>query len=85
MARTQCVGIRQQLTSLISSRRLEILIPVPGTAQGTTGYDTPPRHGRYFANAVEAGLLHEALDPHLNRPGLLDQVRNGTSCILAKA
>lgn len=44
----------------------------------------PPRHGRYFANAIEAGLLHEALDPHLSRPGLLDQVLNRTSPNLVK-
>ena len=38
----------------------------------------PPRHGRYLASALEACILHEALDPHLNRPGLLRQAQKGT-------
>ena len=44
---------------------------------------TPPRHGRYWANGLEAALLHEAVDPHLDRPGLLQQVQNGTSSYAA--
>lgn len=45
----------------------------------------PPRHGRYWAGALEATLLHEAVDPHLHRPGLLQQVQNGTTSHPAKA
>jgi IS4 transposase len=45
----------------------------------------PPRHGRYWASALEPTLLHEALDPHLHRPGLLQQVQNGTTSYPARA
>lgn len=45
----------------------------------------PPRHGRFLASALEASMLHEALDPHVRRPGLVEQVENGTSWVAARA
>jgi hypothetical protein len=39
----------------------------------------PPRHVSYLAKGVEATMLHEAVDPHRNRPGLIEQVEKGTS------
>ena len=38
----------------------------------------PPRYGRYLASAIEASILHEAVDPHVNRPGLVLQTQKGT-------
>lgn len=42
--------------------------------------NSAPRHARDIARRLEPLLLIEILDPHLRRPGLLDQVQNGTSC-----
>lgn len=38
-----------------------------------------PRHARHLARNLEPMLLSEAVDPHKNRPGLLDQVQNETT------
>lgn len=45
----------------------------------------PPRYGRYLASAIEASLLHEAVDPHVNRPGLLLQAQKASLPYLKKA
>jgi putative transposase len=45
--------------------------------------NSAPRHARDFARRLEPLLLVEILDPHLRRPGLLDQVQNGTTCYTA--
>lgn len=42
--------------------------------------NSAPRHAKDIARRLEPLLLVEILDPHLRRPGLLDQVQNGTSC-----
>jgi len=39
----------------------------------------PPRLAKYLASSLEAAMLHEAVDPHLKRPGLLLQVQNGAT------
>ena len=41
--------------------------------------NSAPRHARHLARLLEPLLLQEILDPHKNRPGLLDQVQNGTT------
>jgi IS4 transposase len=38
----------------------------------------PPRHGSEVARRVEFALLVEAVDPHLNRQSLLEEVERGT-------
>ena len=45
----------------------------------------PPRHARYMASAIGVSILHESVDPHVNRPGLVEQAQNGTLPYLAKA
>lgn len=45
----------------------------------------PPRHVRYVASAIEASILHEAVDPHVNRPGLIRQAEKGTLPYLARS
>ncbi len=45
----------------------------------------PARHVRYLAGSIETTMLHEALDPHLNRPGLLRQAENGIGYYAASA
>jgi IS4 transposase len=44
----------------------------------------PPRHVRYLARAIETSMLHEAVDPHVNRPGLVLQAQKGTLPYLAE-
>lgn len=39
----------------------------------------PPRLAKYLASSLEVAMLHEAVDPHLQRPGLLLQVQNGAT------
>lgn len=40
----------------------------------------PPRHGQQLNRTLEYVFLHECLDPHMSRPGLLEQAENRTGC-----
>jgi putative transposase len=41
--------------------------------------NSAPRHARELARLLEPFLLQEVIDPHRNRPSLMDQVQNGTA------
>lgn len=41
--------------------------------------NSAPRHARQLARLLEPLLLQEIIDPHRNRPGLIDQVQNGAA------